>query len=331
LAQTYDVVEDQHDTRVSKLQLRAFGPVPGIQDSFFLVSMRTEKTPRLPFAMFQIPIGGSHTFNINSGGGGLSNALILSSAKQLLLDAPYHVYSACEQGNGAAAEVAGGINLHTGAGPLLPPGLLKYRFFVAGGSGRFAGNVGGRYFTYDNTNYTYSVGTQLGINAIGHYSRWDSPFLYVPVPTALSFSLGAKYDQRAQERYPAVNATTVFRFSHLVLMAENYTKRELEFESWQTAYNVQVGLLVWPKHLLIAADYGQFIPTEMENPPETLETDVKKNMQGVTQWRAALHWYFFRNIGLASLVYTDKTTSPYIEGDDPQLTREVKLVGQYRF
>ena len=39
--------------------------------------------------------------------------------------------------------------------PFGKPGMLSYRLYGAGGSGRFAGNVGGRYFTYDNTNYTY--------------------------------------------------------------------------------------------------------------------------------------------------------------------------------
>ena len=64
--------------------------------------------------------------------------------------------------------------------PFLNPGLMRYRVFFGGGSGRFAGNVGGRYFTYDNTNYTYSVGAQVGINIIGYVSRWDSPFYPSP-------------------------------------------------------------------------------------------------------------------------------------------------------
>ena len=81
---------------------------------------------------------------------------MLSTAKQLLLDPPYYVYSAFEQGNGAAMELGGPM-------PFLNPGLMRYRVFFGGGSGRFAGNVGGRYFTYDNTNYTYSVGAQVGI------------------------------------------------------------------------------------------------------------------------------------------------------------------------
>src|SRR5690606_20027395 len=41
--QSYDIEADQSDTRFSTLQLRAFGPMPFIQDSFFLVSMRAEK------------------------------------------------------------------------------------------------------------------------------------------------------------------------------------------------------------------------------------------------------------------------------------------------
>ncbi|MBL91771.1 MAG: hypothetical protein CMH56_08185 [Myxococcales bacterium] len=318
------VAENNWDTRFSRLQLRALGPIPQIQDSFFLLSTRMEKTPRLTWAMFQLPVGGGHYININSGGGGLSNALVLSTAKQLLLDPPYYVYSAFEQGNGAAMELGGPM-------PFLNPGLMRYRVFFGGGSGRFAGNVGGRYFTYDNTNYTYSVGAQVGINIIGYVSRWDSPFLYTPAPTALGLQVGVKYDQRAQERYPALNAASSFRWNRLILMGEFYGKQELEFESTQMAYNLQAGFLIWPKHLLLAADFGQYLPTEMQNPPEQLETDIRKNLQGQTQWRAALHWFFWRNIGVASVVYSDKLTAPYEEGDNFEYERIVEMVAQYRF
>lgn len=317
---SYDFEAEQPDVFFKTLQVRAFGPIPMIQDSFFLLSARFEKSPRLTFAMFQVPIGGGHYLNINSGGGGLSSGPIRSAAKQLLIEQPYYLYSAFEQGNGAALEVGG---------PLMDAGVLNYRAYVAGGAGRFSGNVGGRYFTYDNTNFTYSFGAQLGWNLIGVTSRWDSPMLYVNSPTALGLQFGAKYDQRAQERYPAFNLNATLRTGPFIAIAEGYLKRELEFESWQYAYNVQVGFLAIKKTLLLAADIGSYIATEMKNPPQTVETDIKKQKDEL-QWRVGAHWYFWRNIGVLSLLYDDhlvkgNATTP--ETHD----RILRLIAQYRF
>lgn len=323
LAQSYDFEESQVDTRFTKLQLRSFGPIPLIQNSFYLVSMRAEKTPRLTFALFQVPLGGGHYLNLNSGGGGLSNALVVSTAKQLLGDPAYYLYSAFEQGNGAAAELGGPV-------PFLPAGRFNYRLFAAGGSGRFSGNIGGRYFTYENTNYTYSVGGQIGANLIGFTSRWDSPFLLSPTPTAVAVRLGAKYDQRAQERYPAINAGLTARHGRFVFSFEDYYKRELNFGSIQNAYNVTLGALVIKKKLMVAADFGQFLASDFTNPPEQLQTDLKK-IRDETQWRAALHYYFRGNIGLLSLIYSDHYLAANEAGKDNERKHSIKLVAQYRF
>ncbi len=311
------------DTRFSRIQLRSFGPMPLIQNSFYLLSLRAEKTPRMTFAMFQMPVGShGHYVNINSGGGGLSPSLILSAAKQLLLEPAYYVYNAFEQGNGASAEFGG---------PLGDSGKLSFRVFVAGGSGRFSGNVGGRYFSYGNTNYTYAAGGQLGVNVIGHYSRFDNPFLYTPVPTTLAVTLGAKWDQRAQEKYAAANLAVVFRMNRLVVMAENYSKKEFAFDSLQTAYVVQAGFLVIPKRLLVAADFGEYlIPQQMKNPPATLETDIKKQLDE-RQWRVAAHMYFYRNIGIVSLLYKNRTVANAKEGLPANKEEQVSLEAQYRF
>ncbi|PKN57881.1 MAG: hypothetical protein CVU56_08615 [Deltaproteobacteria bacterium HGW-Deltaproteobacteria-14] len=316
----YDFGTEQPDVFFKTLQLRAFGPMPFIQDSFFLLSARFEKTPRLTFAMFQVPIGGGNYLNINSGGGGLSSGPIRSASKQLLIEQPFYLYSAFEQGSGAAVEVGG---------PIAKDGSLNYRAYVAGGAGRFSGNVGGRYFTYDNTNFTYSVGAQLGINAIGHISRWDSPLLYVPSPTALGFQIGAKYDQRAQERYPAFNLQAVYKSGPFIGIVEGYLKRELEFESWQGAYNVQVGILAVNKTLLLAADFGQYLASSMKNPPAVAETDIRRQDDQL-QWRVAVHWYFWRNIGVLSLLYDDHLTTDNATGEDTH-DRILRLIAQYRF
>jgi hypothetical protein len=321
IAQLYDLEAKAMDTRFTKLQLRSFGPIYPIENSFYLVSIRAEKTPRFTFAMFQIPIGGGHYMNINSGGGGLSNALVISSSKQLLLDPPYYMYSAFEQGNGAAIEIGG---------PITSNNKLRYRVFGAGGSGRWAGNLGGRYFTYDNDNYTYSAGGQLQINLIGLYSRWDSPFLFTPAAPTLAIAIGGKYDQRAQERYPAANVHIAVRRSRIVVLSEFYMKRELEFGSWQYSYNVTAGFLVLPKRLMVAADFGQYKAGDMDDPPDQVETDIKKQ-RNETQWRVAAHLYFWQNIGVASVLYSDRKLSPIEDGGEEQRAREIRIVAQYRF
>jgi len=322
IAQIYDLEAETWDTRFSKIQLRAMGPIPRIQDSFFLLSMRAEKTPRLTFAMFQIPLGGGHTLNVNSGGGGLSYGLIVSAAKQLLLDPPYYLYNAFEQGNGAALELAGPV-------PILRPGLLNYRAFAAGGSGRFAGNVGGRYFREGEEGYTMSAGAQLGLNLVGYVSRWDSPFILRPQPLAVALRVGAKYDQRAVERYPAVNGGLVARWRRLVFMVEDYYKQELDFETTQNAINVTAGFLIWPELFMLAADWGNYRASDFGVDLSTLDKDPPK-LRNEDQWRVALHYYFWSNIGLASVVYTDRWLDA-TETKNSETERELKLVVQYRF
>ncbi|MBX3181734.1 MAG: hypothetical protein KIT72_12280 [Polyangiaceae bacterium] len=316
---------DRWDTRFSLLQLRAMGPIRGIQDSFFLVSMRAERTPRVTFAMFQMPINSDgHYVNINSGGGGLSSQLIISASKHLLVEPAYYMFSAFEQGNGAAIEVGG---------PLSDQGTLLYRAFAAGGSGRSSGNIGGRFYSDANTNYTWAAGAQVHFNAIGYYSRFDTPFLYTPASTTLALTLGAKYDQRAQERYPAVNAGAVFKAGPIVFLGEVYGKRELEFESTQVAYNAQLGVLAVPKLLMLAADFGAYLAGDLENPPESISdlgTDVTKQ-RDEQQFRVAAHLYVFRNVGVLSALYKHREVKSGRQASDGFIEREGRLVAGYRF
>jgi hypothetical protein len=296
-----------YDTNFAKLQLRSFGPIAGIQNSFYLLSLRAEKSPRMSFAMFQIPIGNTgHFFNVNSGGGGLSTALIISTSKLF--------------------------------GPLTPNWKLFYRVFGAGGSGRSNGNVGGHYFTYDNTNYTYSAGGQIGVNVIGRVSRFDSPFLYTPVPLTFGITAGAKYDQRAQERYPAWNVNSVLRWNRLVAIAETYGKRELEFGSTQIAWNIQAGFLLIPKRILLAADFGQYHADPYDHLPSQLQTDIKKELKVPDEqmFRAAVHIYFWKNIGIFSIRYRDHRTQatdaiPGVPAQPALKEQEVLGSAQFRF
>jgi hypothetical protein len=284
------------NTDFDALQLRALGQMPFIQNSFFLLSIRAEKTPRLTFATFQIPIKNGHYFNLNSGGGTLSLELIRSVHKRLMVDPAFYVYNAFEQGNGAAIEFGG---------PLDKRGKYLYRTFLAGGSGRFAGNVGGTFFPDDNRNFTWAAGAQLHLNLVGYYSRFDSPLLYTPSATAFAIAFGAKFDQRSQERYPAANFQMVFRWKRLMLLGEAYGKRELNFKNWQLAFNVQVGVLAVKRRLLLAADFGQYLATPFEEPPDELGSDLQRQLQEL-QYRVVAHIYLWRNVVLAQVVWRDR-------------------------
>lgn len=312
------------DTQFDAIQLRVLGQMPFIQNSFFLLSMRAERSPRMTFALFQVPLGKKgHYINVNSGGGTLSLELVRSVHKRMLTDPAYYVYNAFEQGNGAAVEVGG---------PLDKKGKYLYRTFIAGGAGRFNGNIGGRFFPDDNRNYTFTVGAQAWMNFIGYYSRWDTPFLYTPVPTTLAVAVGAKYDQRAQERYPAANIQTIFRWRRLIILAEAYGKRELNFKNWQVAVNGQVGVLAIKKRLMFAGDAGTYVGTNFEDPPAFLGSDLRRQLREF-QYRGAAHVYLWRNVFFATLIFRDRRVEPNeAQGQSGiQKTQDLRLLLTYRW
>ncbi len=318
----YNIQDDQFTTEFESLQLRVLGQMPFIQNSFFLISSRVEKTPRVTFALFQIPIGKKgHYFNINSGGGGLSLELVRSVHKRMLVDPAFYVYNAFEQGNGAALEFGG---------PIDKKSRFLYRAYAAGGSGRFAGNLGGNFFPDGNTRYTWTVGGQAWMNLIGYYNRWDTPFLYTKAPMTLAFAAGAKYDQRAQERYPGWNSQLIFRYWRFHLQGEYYGKRELEFRNWQNAYNVQLGFLPWEKRLLLAADYGQYLATDFEDAPEDPQIDLRRQLQS-RQYRVAAHVYLWRDVFFTSAVFSDRREETAFDSGTFANTQEARLLFTYRW
>lgn len=315
---------ERFDTQFDSIQMRVLGQLPFIQNSFFLLSMRAERTPRMTFATFQVPLGKKgHYVNVNSGGGGLSLELVRSVHKRLLADPAFYVYNAFEQGNGAAVEFGG---------PIDKKGKFLYRTFLAGGAGRFNGNIGGRFFPDDNRNYTWSVGAQSWMNLVGYYSRWDSPFLYTPAPTTLALAVGAKYDQRAQERYPAANIQAIFRWRRLVVLGEAYGKRELNFKNWQVAVNGQVGVLAIKKRLMLAGDAGTYLSTDFEDPPAFLGSDLRRQLREF-QYRAAAHVYLWRNIFYATLIFRDRRIEPNLaQGQEGiQKLQDLRLLLTYRW
>ncbi len=330
--QTPDDRTPENDTRISALQLRALGPIRGIQNSFFLISMRAERTPRVTFAMFQIHIGNmGHYLNLNTGGGSLSAGLITSIAKNPMIDPPYYLYSAFEQGNGAALDIGG---------PIDPMGIVTARVFVGGGSGTWNGVVGGRYYSDDNRNFTYSVGTQAIFNIAGRYTRFDTNFLYTPVPLTAAVVLGGKYDRRATERYPAGNGQIVFRYGRFLAFTEGYVKRELEFDSTQGAFNVTGGFLVWPKHIYVSADFGRYISGNLQSAPQQMTdagADVRKQRDEQLV-RGAVHWYFYQNVGVLSLLYrhrdvkaTRDANLDVLDSKSAYKEREGRIIVQFRF
>ena len=320
MSHSYDIEAEKNDSRVRRLQLRTFGPIPGISDSFFLISLSTERTPRLSFAMFQIPLGGSqHRLAVNSGAAGLSQVNAISVHKQLFVDRP-NLFRAMEQFNSAAFELTG---------PLTADGRFLYRAFAAGGNGRFDGNVGGRSVVDNDANYPFGAGGSIQFNAAGYYSRFDTPFLYVPVPLTAAVILGAKYDEREDERFASVNAHIAIRWNRLILLLENYFKREFEFESDTNAFVGQLGFLAWPKHIMLAAEYGAVNAGEFGNPPPSI-TGGLTSQRDEEQMRFAAHWYFYRNIGVLSVVYSDNKV-PEQDNFDEVIERSIEFVGQYRF
>ena len=297
------VTTDTYTTQFSRLEANILGPISLIQNSFFLLSTRLERTPRLTFAMFQLPIGSKgHFLNLNSGGGGLAAGLITTGAKNMFVEPAAYMYRAFEQANGAALEAYG---------PITSDAKLTYRVFAAGGSGQTTGSVGGTYIKNNDTSYTYGAGAQLGINVIGIYNRFDTEFLYTPAPTQLAFLAGVKFDQRAAERYPAANLLGVFKWSRLYVKTEFYGKRELDYSANSLAYNAKLGVLVIPKWLYLGVDFGAFISDPLQNVPASAASSLTKQMDE-QQIRAAAHVYFWRNIGIASVIFRDRK----VQGSD---------------
>ncbi len=310
------------DAAIRRVQVRALGPIPYIDNSFFLMSMRLERSPRLTFATFQVPITDSgHYFQVNSGSGNLSPRAIISIGKQSLLDAPTY-FRPFEPGNGFVTEIGG---------PITDNGKLRFRTFAGAGSGVSNGNVGGRFFRSDDRNFNWVAGAQLNTNLIGNYDRLDSLYLYTPVPTTLGIDVGAKYDQRARERFPAAHTIAHFRTGPVLLQGEAYGKYLYDYESFHAAWNVTAGFLAVEKLIYLAADVGGFYASDFKKlPVDGFDADLPRPLDEL-QIRGAVHFYIWRNVGILTLLYNQ-----HIYEDDKDATtldteRELRLEAQFRF
>ena len=223
--------------------------------------------------------------------------------------------------------------------------LLRYRVFAGGGTGLF-GDAGGRFFQDASINPTYSAGGQLWLTPIGIYNRFDSPFLYRPVPQALSFALGAKYEQREVERFPAAHGVIVYRNGLFAMQAESYVKTELNYGTVQNANYLQLGVLAIPEWLFVAADVGNFMssdPNQLESlvgyvAPAKGSAQPNKllRQQNQLQFRAAAHYFFWRQNGVLTARYSFTNADPIPIGAQkdrrfPVITNEVVVQAQLRF
>lgn len=313
---------------ITLIQLRALGQIPGIQNSFFLLSARLDDSFRLSFVAFQIPISPrGHYLQMNSGSGTLSTVRIISAARQLFLDPANYIASAFEQGNGVVVETGG---------PIDDDGVARFRLFGAVGSNQFSSSVGGRFFSADDRNFAWTVGGQLQLDLVGHYDRiGDNPYLYTPVPLTTSVLVGAKFDTLPNEQDIGWHALAVFRYWHFQVRAENYNRYVLDYGAVQTAYNVMVSALLVPRTLLLAADIGGFYhPVGYSNLPAGT---TGMTPRGVTyqpellQYRAALHWFFYRNVGILSLVYSETQREHVATALVADTERVLRIESRFRF
>ena len=316
---------ESFDSRVTRLQFRALGQIPFIDNSFFLVSSRLEDIPRITFALFQIPLWKDGYFNINAGGSALSHTLILSSTKQSLLSAPYGLFTPFEQR----------MNLGMQVGSFLDP-LKKWHanFLAAGGMGKTGGNIGNNYYPKDLKRFTFLVGGRMHYNPLGHYSYWDSQFLYKEQPLTLSLKIAGKFEHREYEKSLVFTPQIHFRWWVFSFDAEAYVKREFDFESWQMMYHLQLGILLWPEHFMLAADIGQLWlgkPEKIFSKPAQGFFESEK-LRNTLEFRAALHWYFWKNIGIASILYSEQADNPseLLPNAKQSRTSEVRVEMQFR-
>lgn len=304
------------DAELSKLQFRALGEIPFIDKSFFLVSARLEETPRITFALFQVPTWKSGYLNINTGGATLSNALVLSSSKQLLLNPSWDLYAPFERRLSLGLEL--GTKLDEGN---------KWSLRLFGGAGN--GLKWGQKFRYN-----FAAGGTIQWNVVGYYNRWDSPFLYKEAPKTLALMLGGKFSHREYEKFMAISPQVVLNWGRFNVLGEAYVKREFDFEQWSIMWHVQTAFLLWPKHLLLAADVGELWLGEPGVPwtAEAAKSFSKGESRNVLTWRAGLHWFFWRNIGIASLLYSEHSSykSQAEPSSDRIQTSELRLEVQFR-
>ncbi|MCS6856649.1 MAG: hypothetical protein NZM37_02960 [Sandaracinaceae bacterium] len=288
------------EARFTLLQLRALGPIPFIQNSFFLVQARADEQLRVNFVLFQVPVGNSgHYFNVNSGSALLTANFVMSAANYPLLTPPFYLGNIAEPGNGFAVELGGPV------GDTLS--IARFRLFGAAGSGQGTGNVGGRFFRNEDRNFSWSAGAQMFFDIAGRIDRFDTLFVYTPNPLGLQFSIGGRYDQRPNERGILWQAGFFFRYWHFLLRGDYFGRYVLDYNAINTTFNVSLSVLIIPKVLMIAGDFGGLyrLASYQGLPPGRRTPEGVSYQPEQTTWRVGVSWFFWRRTGVATMVYTE--------------------------
>ena len=89
-------------------------------------------------------------------------------------------------------------------------------------------------------------------------------------------------------------------------------------------------MLAWSKRLLLAADFGQYLATDFEQPPEVPGYDLRRQLQEL-QYRVAAHIYIWRDVFLAQLVWRERQVEPPPGMSDNQIYRDLRLLLMYRW
>jgi hypothetical protein len=312
---------DQFDARFTRIQLRALGPIPLIQNSFFLINIRAERQLRLSFAMFQVPLARRWYVNINSGGGSLSTSLITS--------------------RGAAAPARPGVlrlqrlragqrHRRRGGRPhrrQQPHELPRVR---RGGLGRDQRQRGRALLSRGQR--------ELHLHR-RRAARAEHHRLLRALRLALSVHPRAPHPRAAGRRQvgPA-RRRALHRLERLrrppleplLALVEHYGKQELEFDSTSVSFVTQLGVLIIPRRLLFGADFGGFFPG-LPGRAVTYTSALPRPLQEL-QWRVALHLYWYRNVGVLSALYRDRTIERNPDRPaDVTREQEFSLEAQFRF
>jgi hypothetical protein len=156
---------------------------------------------------------------------------------------------------------------------------------------------------------------------------------YVTDPGTIAVLAGAKYDQRAAERFVGANALFVARWWHFSLRAESYSAFILDDPSTvpvQTGFNVTLCALIWPRLFVFAADAtGYYQPQDYSVGPPT--DPSYRNQRETFMWRAAIHWYAFRSTGVLTLLYREQYNEPDPGSRRFETERQLRIEGRFRF
>jgi hypothetical protein len=325
-----NLVTNSPEAGFTRLQLRALGPIPGINNSFFLVNVEASDSVRLTFLLFQIPLGtDGHYINLNSGSGTLTTGRIVSASRLPLLDPAFYMLNLYEQGNGGVVEVGG---------PIDSDGLLNFRLFVGGGAGNFTGNVGGARVSPSlaGSSFAWTAGAQLHVNLIGRIDpRYDIGLMYTPETTGFAVRAGAKWDQRPLERQVVWQGMAVFRAWHLSFRAETVGRFAIDYGgAANEAFNFEVQALLIPRTLVLSGDIGgnfRLLDYDRTMLPMDIANDVFVPEE--FQYRFALTYYFFRNVGTITALYSENRMSEFAEArfSRQAIERVLRLEARFRF